>query len=375
MGWLNGWKYRKSYIITGSADGIQTDYQVGIKAYYGNGTDGTESYNGITIGKVYLGAKCNTDFSDLRFTDNTGQWVLSYWIDPTGSSDGNYAIIWVKIPTIPASPDTVTIYIYYGNVDATTTSNGTNTFIRFDDCNSSSTDGTQVAQTVHSTDGSTQYCTAGSLYDMTVACVPNYSGGNRTGILDLKARRPNLGQTSHYVAGHAGLMYNSIGTQQIAVDFDYYNKELYCPTYFWVVYVYVVFKFSDGYRRMVRIKDHYRSSAHQFRWTGYFIGISTHSGEPEDRTTVLAGDGLDTWYQRFIKSISYHDEGVTDVYVGIGSGYDNNYGYGAIETYFDNIRIRKCVEYEPSPSSWGTEETFKPSVGNIAVLMSTLGLI
>ncbi|MFW9879004.1 MAG: DUF2341 domain-containing protein, partial [Candidatus Thorarchaeota archaeon] len=60
--------------------------------------------------------------------------LLDYWIeswDNTGSS-----IIWVKIPTLGTS----TIYMYYGNPTATSLSNGTNTFIFFDDFLGSSLD-------------------------------------------------------------------------------------------------------------------------------------------------------------------------------------------------------------------------------------------
>jgi hypothetical protein len=43
------------------------------------------------------------------------------------------AIFWVKIPYIPSSPGYATIYIYYGNASASTTSNGDNTFTFYDD--------------------------------------------------------------------------------------------------------------------------------------------------------------------------------------------------------------------------------------------------
>lgn len=67
---------------------------------------------------VGLGGKCRNDFGDVRFTvDGT---ELDYWIRE--KVDGDYAIFMVEIPTIPASPDTVTIYVYYGKDDATTTS-------------------------------------------------------------------------------------------------------------------------------------------------------------------------------------------------------------------------------------------------------------
>jgi len=61
---------------------------------------------------------------------------LPYWIENISSSQ---LIVWVKIDNIPASGGK-TIYIYYGKSDATTTSNGTNTFLVWDDFNDNSID-------------------------------------------------------------------------------------------------------------------------------------------------------------------------------------------------------------------------------------------
>jgi len=123
MGWLSGWSYRKSHEIEGSTAGAQTDYQVRIIAHYGSGTDSGED--------VYLNGNCRSDFGDIRFTDSDGVTELSYWMEE--KVDGDYAVFWVKVPSIPASPDAATIYIYYGNPSATTTSNGEATFLLFDD--------------------------------------------------------------------------------------------------------------------------------------------------------------------------------------------------------------------------------------------------
>lgn len=128
--WLRGWDYRKSHTLTGSAAGAQALYQVGIKVYYGSGTDGTETVVGIVFGKVYTGSKCRTDFGDIRFTGPDGVTPLDYWIQ--SKIDSNYAIIWVEVDSIPVSPGTVDIYIYYGKV-AATTGDGEATFLMFDD--------------------------------------------------------------------------------------------------------------------------------------------------------------------------------------------------------------------------------------------------
>ena len=109
---LAGWPYRKSHTITGTAAGGQNDYHVGVKVYYGAGADGTEAVDGVTFGKVYLGGKCETDFTDIRFTGPDGQTLLGYWLED--KTDSNFALFWVRVPSIPASPGTMQIYIYYG---------------------------------------------------------------------------------------------------------------------------------------------------------------------------------------------------------------------------------------------------------------------
>ena len=73
---------------------------------------------------------CRADFGDIRFTDSDGITELSYWMEQ--KVDGDYAVFWVKIPSIPQSPETKTIYIYYGKEDATTTSDGKATFDFFE---------------------------------------------------------------------------------------------------------------------------------------------------------------------------------------------------------------------------------------------------
>ncbi|MEM2868692.1 MAG: DUF2341 domain-containing protein [Candidatus Bathyarchaeia archaeon] len=121
--WLDGWGYRKSATVEGSTSGSVTDYQIRVVVHYGAGVDNGEH--------VYLNGKCRADFGDVRFTDSDGVTLLNYWIE--SKVDGDYAVIWVKIPYIPTYPDTRLFYIYYGKSDATSISNGDATFILFDD--------------------------------------------------------------------------------------------------------------------------------------------------------------------------------------------------------------------------------------------------
>jgi Uncharacterized conserved protein len=114
QGWLSGWLYRKPITIDNTANSnTLTDYQVLI-------TLDTQTL--INQGKM------RSDCGDIRFTDSDGETLLNYWIED-GCNSANTKI-WVKIPSIPAS-STKTIYVYYGNSEATSLSNGTATFIFF----------------------------------------------------------------------------------------------------------------------------------------------------------------------------------------------------------------------------------------------------
>ncbi len=133
QGWLTGWQYRKSHTINGTTAGAQTNYTVLIIVHYESGTDYNNNTDVPPVGHVYVGGKSRADFQDIRFTASDGITLLDYWFEneETAESDG-YGVFWVEIPSIPASPDTTTIYIYYGNPSASTTSDGEATFILFD---------------------------------------------------------------------------------------------------------------------------------------------------------------------------------------------------------------------------------------------------
>jgi len=109
--WLTGWDYRKSHVIN-YATGSGTNYQIKITVHYGSGTDGDDD--------VYLNSHCRTDFGDVRFTDNDETTLLEYFMISKTNSDN--AVFWVKVKD-SLSSQAVTIYIYYGKSDATTSSN------------------------------------------------------------------------------------------------------------------------------------------------------------------------------------------------------------------------------------------------------------
>lgn len=120
--WLTDWNYRKSHIIN-SAPNSGTGYQFKIKVNFtGTGPD--------SAGNVYVDGKTQTDFDDIRFTTDDGTSPLDYWLE--SKTDSNNAIFVVEVAADLSTADR-TIYLYYGNSSASSSSNGADTFLFFDD--------------------------------------------------------------------------------------------------------------------------------------------------------------------------------------------------------------------------------------------------
>lgn len=115
MAWLTGYSYRKKVTITGQG-GAGTDYQV--KLDIGDSAGGD----------FHLEGNCVSFPDDIRFTDNDETTELKYWIKDTAADPIE---VWVKVTDDLGS--NVDIYVYYGKAADTTTSNGFDTFIVFDD--------------------------------------------------------------------------------------------------------------------------------------------------------------------------------------------------------------------------------------------------
>lgn len=73
------------------------------------------------------------NFSDLRFTNDSENQELGYWIE--SKTDSSSALIWIKLPNFPKQVNT-TIYMYYGNPAVDTTSSISNAFVYGDDYSS-----------------------------------------------------------------------------------------------------------------------------------------------------------------------------------------------------------------------------------------------
>ncbi len=119
MAWLTGWTYQKSISLSRTS-GAVSNHQMKLTVYYGSGTDST--------GVVYCDSLCKTDFSDIRITTSDGTTLLDIWME--SKTDSNNAVFWIEFNSIGTTA--TTFYIYCGNSGAATVSNGTNTFILFE---------------------------------------------------------------------------------------------------------------------------------------------------------------------------------------------------------------------------------------------------
>jgi len=100
---LKGWKYVREIQINNGSVGLQ-DYVLRLELDSGN----------------FDFSKPKPDGSDIRFTDSDSVTLLDYYIEDY-DYDNQKATIYVKVPSIPAN-QTKLIYIYYGNINATSQS-------------------------------------------------------------------------------------------------------------------------------------------------------------------------------------------------------------------------------------------------------------
>jgi hypothetical protein len=113
------WIYHKIIYL----DNANNDYQMHINVSLLSGGD------------VNCSGHCKNDFSDVRFCDIDSNVFLDYWIER--QVNGEYAWFWVKLPSDVATNQE--IYMYYGNPSAVSMSNGTATFLWFDDFQTNTT--------------------------------------------------------------------------------------------------------------------------------------------------------------------------------------------------------------------------------------------
>ncbi len=113
--WLyDGWNSRKEVIIVNPSSDALVEYEVRLDVTFITGMQ--------------------ADFDDLRFSfydvHTELESAVSHWIE--SRNDGDNAVVWVKVPDIPALGE-CSILMYYGNPLAADGSDGESTFLFFDD--------------------------------------------------------------------------------------------------------------------------------------------------------------------------------------------------------------------------------------------------
>ena len=314
--WLTGWTYRKSHVVN-NATGTGTNYQIKITVHYGSSSDSGEN--------VYLSEHCRTDFGDVRFTDNDGSTLLDYWLESKVDSD--YAIFWVEVAD-DLSTVNQTIYCYYGKSDATTTSNGDNTFPFFDDFPGSAIDTTKWQG-----DGLPYTTVSGGIMHYTRnAAIDTAIGQNSTnyplypypmamrfkGFFERGATIPYIGSGFRESAAPAGndvayFYVHGSGTNYIATRREGTQTSVASnyPTDTWSVY--------------------------SILWTSskvrFYFDSTECSGSP--LTTNIPLDNLGVWF------------------------YINTRGYTYNYLELDWVFSRKYADPEPSHGAWGNQEVSK----------------
>ena len=315
MGWLSGWQYRKSHVIN-PASGAGTNYQIRIKVNYGSGTDSGEN--------VYLNGKCRSDFGDIRFTGSDGVTLLDYWMET--KVDGNYAVFWVEVAD-DLSSNPATIYVYYGNYQATTTSNGENTFLFFDDFPGTTYDPDKWvvvgSPTINVSNSELMlqrdsYSGSWSIHGLRSK---TFQMDEKRVLVKMKSSNASMGYVAvradydHYSVGRCEKMTVEQGYVRITADkrdvggsYNYANLQSASSNTYYIIY--------------------------GIRWgTSYFKGYV--DGIYKGRVTTYLNDG--------------------SAYIGL---FIEEWGtHTTIIGTFDWIAVAKFVDPEPSHGAWGSEET------------------
>lgn len=294
------------------------------------GSDGTFFRCGQTVltfsktdegDQVFLHYKCRPDFGDVRFTSSDGTTLLDYWIE--NEVDANYATFWVKIKD-DLSTQNQTICVYYGKDDVTTTSNGNNVFLLFDDFTGDLSKWSIITGAWQVQNG----C-------LTIEPTPDYNylvSANSVGISGIAIGSKIKSEPDGDTLAHAGLIWHA--TNQTGTNQE--NEQVYLRPH---EYDHTVWSnIQPGYYSRSILTFHDSTFGSYFAWSTW------HEVEvriPPSGDVKLYGDDS-YWADCGAQKYSHDHIG----FVAHDSGED----------YWDYILVRKYVNSEPSPGNWGNEE-------------------
>jgi len=321
------WQYRKSHVIN-PATGAGSDYQVRIIAHWDNGTDSGED--------VYFDGKCQADFDDIRFVSSDGTTELDYWMETGSLTTGTTAsaIFWVKVDD-NLSTTAQTIYVYYGNAAETTTSDGDNAFIFFDDFD------VNLAKWVKEKELSPGVITlnAASSY---VRCGGGSTGGTYG--------HTSLGSSPAYSSFQNGAIEMRLKESSQALAEIVYRGD---------------FAANTGYKgrydcRTGTESPHMKPSF--FGWSAFGAAVTRFGIDTDTwfRGTVAATSSGGLFTHRIFRNDVLMSTATDTEYPGPGEIALQNH-YGSYADY-DWVAVRKFVYPEPVDGAWGAEDPLHADV-------------
>jgi hypothetical protein len=291
---------------------------------------------------IALHSHSRTDFGDVRFTRSDGVTLLDYWMESKVDSD--YAVFWVKVAD-NLSTNPAMIYIYYGKSDVTTTSNGNNTFLSFDDFSGNSLDSNKWTSVIRGNGGSVTVANGEVTLnpnDNTISSASIQSVATFTNNILIRIKRK-------YTAGTEDYLDTSLGAGAV-VD------EMGNPYWWWHTtlqsgYVWIYHSAYGGYAGLRRMPA---SGAH--------VELSITSKDLFDTSykihdLVYTSNGVLKWIvdggQVFNAADTSFLTNNKKILISQGE-YENGQGANAV---IDYVFVRKNVDPEPAHGSWGSEET------------------
>jgi len=362
--WNTSWNYRQAINISNTV-GDLTKYQVRLDL---NSTNVGSNFNWSNNG------------SDIRFTNSTDD-ELNFWIEDWNST-GQEAIIWVNVTSLPNNTNT-TIYMYYGNSEASSASDVNSTFIRV-------IDGAQPVKGSWHFDensGTTAYDTSGNDNDGTITGaswtdgkfdkalsfdgnddyvdVPDSASLDITGSFSLEAWIIQDSQTSDKAILSKHGTSSSTRTYGLCVSSDTASTPNALMVFFYdssgndhTVSETSPIDRTDGWHHIVGVYD---GNTLYLYIDGSLVNsqeIGSYTVNTNDNSLRIGGfTGYTTPYLwngdidevRIYKDKALNSTEISDLY--------NNYGY-TTENYPGRVLVRKYADPEPS-ASFGSEEIIK----------------
>lgn len=308
--WYNAsWNYRKQIIID-QTDDLGTDVAYPMKLLVGKSSSATGE-------EVDCADHCEADFDDLRFTKSDGTTLLDYWIESvSGSGSSALATVWIETILLDDAADT-TIYMYYGNSVASSESNGTNTFLYFNDFDSlDSTNWSKVE-------------TGGTVTFANSAVTIDSSGGDAAYVSknSLYSTKPFIAEVlyNHDSENRNRLYLTTASGSKSPTEFDY--GIFGTNQYYWNGFTSYTWNTSSWY--ILRWTD----TSSDYTWSCYDTSYSQQWTKSKGST--VSGTG----YMSFSAT----------------ENTDSDFRLGW-------LRFRKYTANEPTWGTWGNEETAAPTV-------------